>query len=126
MQFQKFIVYHFPFSKVVNFDKEKSQYQNGGMGKMGMCTAKPRKRVLHIWPHTLKFDSIQKKYGSKIHFKIYNPENWATLESQDPDIKVRDMLKEYEIPTYDEQIKEATELQMKYGYNLAGNHFFAC
>ena len=72
------------------------------------------KEVLHIWPHTLKFDAIQKKYGRKIHFKIYHPENWATLESLDPDIKVKDILKEYEIPTYDEQIKEATELQKKY------------
>ncbi len=72
------------------------------------------KEFLHIWPHTLKFDAIQKKYGRKIHFKIYHPENWATLESLDPDIKVKDILKEYEIPTYDEQIKEATELQKKY------------
>ena len=72
------------------------------------------KEFLHIWPHTLKFDAIQKKYGRKIRFKIYHPENWATLESLDPDIKVRNILKEYEIPTYDEQIKEATEIQMKH------------
>lgn len=72
------------------------------------------KEFLHIWPHTLKFDDIQKKYGRKIHFKIYHPENWATLESLDPDIKVKDILTEYGIPTYDEQIKEATVIQNKY------------
>jgi predicted amidohydrolase len=72
------------------------------------------KEFLHIWPHTLKFGDIQKKYGRKIRFKIYHPENWATLESLDPDIKVKDILKEYEIPTYDEQIKEATGIQKKY------------
>ena len=72
------------------------------------------KEFLHIWPNTLKFDSIQKKYGKKIHFKIYHPENWATLESLDPDIKVRDILKEYDIPTYDEQIGKATAIQNKY------------
>ena len=70
--------------------------------------------LLQIWPHTLKFKDIQKKYGRKIGIKIYHPENWATLESLDPDIKVRDILKEYEIPTYDEQIREATEIQNKY------------
>jgi beta-ureidopropionase len=72
------------------------------------------KELLHIWPHTLKFKAIQQKYGRKISFKIYHPENWATLESLDPEIKVRDILKEYEIPTYDEQIMEATGIQKKY------------
>jgi len=32
----------------------------------------------------------------------------------DPDVKVKDILKEYEIPTYDEQIREATEIQNRY------------
>ena len=36
------------------------------------------------------------------------------LESLDPEIKVKDILKEYEIPTYDEQIIEATGIQNKY------------
>jgi predicted amidohydrolase len=72
------------------------------------------KELLHIWPHTLKFKDIQKKYGRKIRFKIYHPENWATLESRDPDVKVKDILKEYEIPTYDEHIREATEIQQKH------------
>ncbi|HMI65394.1 MAG TPA: carbon-nitrogen hydrolase family protein [Cyclobacteriaceae bacterium] len=72
------------------------------------------KELLHIWPHTLKFKDIQKKYGRKIRFKIYHPENWATLESRDPDVKVKDILKEYEIPTYDEHIREATEIQEKH------------
>ena len=72
------------------------------------------KVFIHIWPQVKKFDDIQKKYGRKIRFKIYHPENWATLESLDPDVKVRDILREYELPTYDEQIKEATEIQNKY------------
>ena len=72
------------------------------------------KELLHIWPHTLKFKDIQKKYGRKIRFKIYHPENWATLESRDPDEKVKDILREYEIPTYDEHIREATEIQQKH------------
>jgi beta-ureidopropionase len=72
------------------------------------------KEFLHIWPHTLKFDTIQKRYGRKIRFRIYHPENWATLESLDPDTKVKDILMEYEIPAYDEQIREATSIQNKY------------
>ena len=72
------------------------------------------KEFLHIWPHIKKFDSIQKKYGRKIRFKIYHPENWATLESLDPDIKVRNILTEFEIPTYDEQIRQSASTQNKY------------
>jgi predicted amidohydrolase len=72
------------------------------------------KVFLHIWPYTLKFKDIQKKYGRKIRFKIYHPENWATLESLDPDVKVKDILKEYEILTYDEHLAEATGVQNKY------------
>ena len=72
------------------------------------------KKLIHIWPHVLKFKDIQKKYGRKIRFKIYHPENWATLESLDPNVKVKDILDEYEIPDYDEHIREATEVQKKY------------
>jgi beta-ureidopropionase len=72
------------------------------------------KVLIQIWPHTLKFDSIQKKYGRKVSFKIYHQENWATLESRDPDVKVKDILKEYEIPSFNEQIAEATAIQHQY------------
>lgn len=72
------------------------------------------KVLIQIWPHTLKFDSIQKKYGKRVRFKIFHLENWATLESLDPDIKVRNILKEYEIPSFDEQIAEATEIQNRH------------
>lgn len=72
------------------------------------------KAFLHVWPHMLKFDAIQKKYGKQIRFKIYHAENWATIESLAPGIKVSDILKEYEIPTYAEQIKEATQIQDKH------------
>ncbi len=69
------------------------------------------KAFVHIWPQVRKFDAIQAKYGRKIRIKIWHPENWATIESLTPDVKVRDVLKEYDLPTYDEQINEATEIQ---------------
>jgi hypothetical protein len=72
------------------------------------------KEFLHIWPQTLKFKDIQKKYGRRIRFHVMHKENWATLESLDPEIKVRDILREYDLPTYDEQIAEATAIQDKY------------
>jgi len=72
------------------------------------------KVFLHIWPQTLKFNDIRKKYGTRIRLKVYHLENWATIESLDPDVKVRDVLKEYDLPTYDEQLHQSTEVQNKY------------
>lgn len=72
------------------------------------------KEFIHIWPQTLKFKDIQKKYGRKIRFHVFHKENWATLESLDAELKVRDILKEFDLPTYDEQLREATEIQNKH------------
>ena len=72
------------------------------------------KEIVQIWPQVLKFKDIQKKYGRKLHIKIYHEENWASFESLDPDVKIKDVLKEYDIPTFEEQIREATALQEKY------------
>jgi len=72
------------------------------------------KAFLEIWPQVLKFGDIEKKYGRRINIKIYHPENWATIESRDPDLKVADILKEFELPTLAGQIKEATVIQDKY------------
>lgn len=72
------------------------------------------KEFLHIWPQTLKFKDIRQKYGRRIRITVYHKENWATIESLDPDLKVKDVLKEYELPTYDEQLADATVIQDKY------------
>lgn len=83
-------------------------------GKLARWVCAPvnlEKEILHLWPHVDKFGDIAKKYGRKISFKIYHAENWATLESRDPEIKVRDILREFEIPGYDEEIAEVTEIQ---------------
>jgi hypothetical protein len=49
-----------------------------------------------------------------VRIKIDHPENVATIESRHPDVKVLDVLKEFGMPTYDEQLKDATEVQDKY------------
>lgn len=72
------------------------------------------KVFIHIWPQVRTFNDIQKKYGRKIRIKIYHPENWATMESLDPDVKVREVLNEFGLPDYDEQIRQATGIQDQY------------
>jgi predicted amidohydrolase len=72
------------------------------------------KEFLEIRPQVQKFDAIRKKYGRKLEIKILHPENWATIESLDPELKVLDVLKEFELPTFEEQISEATLIQDQY------------
>lgn len=80
-----------------------------------VCTAiNLEKEVVQAKMHVTKFDAIQKKFGQGIAIKIYYQENWATIESLDPDIRVKDILKEYELPTLDEQIRETSVIQEKY------------
>jgi beta-ureidopropionase len=87
---------------------------DGEFARWACATVNLEKAFLAIWPQVLKFDDIQKKYGRRLNIKIYHPENWATIESRDPDLKVKDVLSEYDMPTLAEQIKEATEVQDKY------------
>lgn len=71
------------------------------------------KVFVHIWPHVLKFPEIEAKYGRKIHINILHPEDTATIESRDSEVEVLDVLREFEIPTYDEHIAEADGMQKK-------------
>jgi predicted amidohydrolase len=87
---------------------------DGDFAKWVCAPINLEKVLIQIWPQVRKFKDIQSKYGRRIRFKIYHEENWATIESLDPAVKVADILKEYEIPTFDEQIKEATDIQNKY------------
>jgi hypothetical protein len=72
------------------------------------------KALLHVWPYIRKVKDIRKKYGQKIKIKIYHPDNWITLESRDPEIKVHEILREYEIPTYDEHLRKNELVQDKF------------
>lgn len=87
---------------------------DGEFARWVCATINLEKELVQIWPHVLKFKDIQKKYGKKVGIRIYHEENWASIESLDADVKIKELLKEYEIPTFDEQIAEATEIQKKY------------
>lgn len=69
------------------------------------------KALVHIWPEVQKFDEIRKKYGRQVRIKIWHPENWATIESRDPEIRVADVLKEFGLPTYEQHISKADAAQ---------------
>lgn len=71
------------------------------------------KALLHIYPYYRRFDEIQKRYGRDVRITIYHEEEWAIIESLSPDVKVRDILNEYELKTHEELTSGATMAQDK-------------
>lgn len=71
------------------------------------------KVLLHLWPYNKRFKEIHQKYGKKIRISIYHEEEWAIIESLSPDVKVRDILNEYELKTHEELTLSSTIAQEK-------------
>jgi len=69
------------------------------------------KALVHIWPEVQKFEEIRKKYGRRVRIKIWHPENWATIESLDPEIRIAGLLQEFGLPTYEQHISKADGAQ---------------
>lgn len=68
------------------------------------------KVMIKKWPHILKFDAIIKKYGRKIKLSIYEEEVWTLMESLSPDVRVADVLKEFDIDGFRSENDEAERM----------------
>jgi len=71
------------------------------------------KAFLHTWPFCQRFQDIQAKYGRKIRIENFHEEEWTIIESRSPEIKVADVLKEFDFQTHEEFIQAADERQNK-------------
>ena len=69
------------------------------------------KAFLHTWPYANRFKEIHSKYGRKVRIKTFHEEEWSMVESVSPDVKVKDILKEFELKTLDEVIQSAEQKQ---------------
>jgi beta-ureidopropionase len=71
------------------------------------------KVFLATWPYVDRFKDIQNKYGRKVRIITFHEEEWSIIESLSPDLFVKDILKEYELKTYEEHIGIAELIQNK-------------
>ncbi len=71
------------------------------------------KAFLHLWPYNRRFDEIQQRFGRKVRISIFHEEEWAIIESLSPEVKVQDILREYELKTHEEHTRSATTAQKK-------------
>jgi beta-ureidopropionase len=66
------------------------------------------------WPTNERLPELFAKYGGSLGIRVWDNTGVITIESFDPDLKVRDVLKEFKIQTIDENIKTAEDVQIKY------------
>jgi predicted amidohydrolase len=71
------------------------------------------KAFLHTWPFVNRFDEIRKKYGRKVRITTFHEEEWSVIESLSPDVMVSDILKEFDLKTYNQLTHEAEIAQIK-------------
>lgn len=71
------------------------------------------------WPINYQIPKIFKKYGHRIAIKVWNTTDVITIESRDPKLRLLNVLKEFGIQTYAEELKNETEVQNKYRRGVA-------
>lgn len=69
------------------------------------------KVFLHGWPYWQRYDEVQAKYGRRILIRHFWEEGWSILESRSADVKVADVLREFDILTHEQHIARADALQ---------------
>jgi len=72
------------------------------------------KVTVPAWPTRDKLPDIFKKYGDRLGIKVWEYTDVITIESLDRDIKITDVLKEFDIQTYDQLLISHEESQKKY------------
>jgi predicted amidohydrolase len=66
------------------------------------------------WSTGKKLNDIYNKYGNRVELKVWDRTEIITIESRDPDLKVADILKDFDIKSKNEALKDAEEFQNKY------------
>lgn len=65
------------------------------------------KAFLHTWPFCNRFDEVQAKYGRKVRIRTFHEEEWSIIESRSPDVRISDVMKEFEFLTHEQLIHES-------------------
>jgi len=69
--------------------------------------------ILHIDYNQEKWDSIKKKYGSKVELDVLRPEAVFMMASNLKDVTVKDIIHEFNLETRVEYFKRASKIREK-------------
>ncbi len=78
------------------------------------ATINLEKENVTTWPTRDRLPELFTKYGDRLRIKVWGNTAVITIESRDPQLKVLNVLKEFEIPTYSDMLRDETEVQNKY------------
>lgn len=88
---------------------------SGNWSDWGVCASvNLEKAFLHSWPYVLRFPEIQKKYGRNVRIYSLHEEEFSVIESLSADVKISDIMKEFNLKTYREHMQSAENKQAKY------------
>jgi predicted amidohydrolase len=71
------------------------------------------KTFLPTWPAVREFAKMQQKYGRRIKITTFDEEEWTTIESLDPDLKVATILTEFGLKSHHDFVKSTASIQQK-------------
>ena len=85
------------------------QYEHWAFAKLNL-----EKVFLEITDYSDKLNEIKKKYGPKVLIRYYHDEDWVTIESCSPDLRIKVILDEYNLVPHWDYIKIEEKEQAKY------------
>lgn len=89
--------------------------ESGLYSRWGVCApVNLEKAIIHSWPYAYRFPDIHAKYGDKVRTYTLHEEEISVLESRSPDIRVADVMKEFEIISYEENRRRSEVEQEKH------------
>jgi len=65
-------------------------------------------------PTIYQLPDVFRQYGNRLRIKVWGNTDVITIESRDPLLQVLNVLKEFEIPTYADLLKNETDIQSKH------------
>lgn len=71
------------------------------------------KAFLHSWPYCRRFAEIRAKYGRKVRVRTLHEEEFTIIESLSPEVRVAEVLKEFDLKTHEAHIQEADAKQRR-------------
>jgi len=89
--------------------------QSGQWNPQGVCASlNLEKAFLHTWPYVQKFQAIQAKYGRKVKIYSLHEEEFSIIESHSPEVKIADIMREFELKNFEDHLHAAEVKQEKY------------
>jgi predicted amidohydrolase len=88
--------------------------ESGLYSRWGVCAPlNLEKAIIHSWPYAHRFQEIHAKYGDRVRTYSLHEEEISILESRSPDIKVADVMREFDIISYEENKRRSEAEQNK-------------